>query len=653
MRFSFIIFLLICYLPSFGQLTKISGTVIEKKNSNPIPYGSIYIEKTGKGTMTNPEGEFQLLLELSDRSKKIGISCIGYKTKLVPVSSLQTPCLIELEADTILLREVIIMPDSSLLTLLKRAYKKITINYSQKPVMYNGFYRETLKTIGDKYLYFSEAEINLLKNGYNHSNDNGQIKILKSRKNIFPYSDSLNNVLFYAGAFSGNTDDFVLKRYSFIDPKHFKKYKYVLSSISKIDGRDVYIIEFDTENDSLQGDFRGKLFLDKQSLAYIGAEFSATDAKINRKNLINITPYRYVSGDTKVYYIKFGDKWHIKFVSYKGEGYNSVKKAVLFFNNEFLVTSISVDSVKPIPYEEQFNYLDIFSLKTTPFEESFWKDYTVLEQDSILKSKLNLSFSNEKSNEILSKDTKAMDRKNFRKLYYSIASRFNIKFGLTYLPQSSMGGAYDLIYTPVNNGNSLHEQGNLNSSINPLSLNIEYDFKINKNWSIFYGGLVSVSKNILNTYDLGFSFRKCIKPIGKPLFLDISLAYSSNLIALNLGTTHNTVGSFTVGNKIIKASTVEIGIGQKISAIKPGVMASYKISKAFEMYLQGNYLFNLMNRNIIYFQEENGFFLFRSNSNEGLNSNKTLLKINNETITNSILKFENFTLGIGLCLNIN
>ena len=61
---------------AFGQTAKFKAVVVDDATGEPLPYASVYVSPE-KGTMTNDEGEFSLMLT---EGEGIRISYVGYET---------------------------------------------------------------------------------------------------------------------------------------------------------------------------------------------------------------------------------------------------------------------------------------------------------------------------------------------------------------------------------------------------------------------------------------------------------------------------------------------------------------------------------------------------------------------------------------------
>ena len=125
------------------------------------------------------------------------------------------------------------MPDSTLLTLLRKAYLRIPENYPAKPSLYTGFYRESVQDENYQQAYLAEAMLSIYKDSYiKKKAEPGEVEILKSRKKEI----SSSGLLYYGGPFVPINGDAVLQRKDYINPQHFKAYKYKFNGIKESEG---------------------------------------------------------------------------------------------------------------------------------------------------------------------------------------------------------------------------------------------------------------------------------------------------------------------------------------------------------------------------------------------------------------------------------
>jgi TonB-linked SusC/RagA family outer membrane protein len=105
-RIGLIIIFLATVFQLFGQPKEVSGVVTSKSDNLPLPGVNIIIQGTTRGTSTDADGKFMLILSESERV--LVVTYVGYQSKTIEVG-LQTNLTIELEEDAALLDEVVVV----------------------------------------------------------------------------------------------------------------------------------------------------------------------------------------------------------------------------------------------------------------------------------------------------------------------------------------------------------------------------------------------------------------------------------------------------------------------------------------------------------------------------------------------------------------
>jgi TonB-linked SusC/RagA family outer membrane protein len=97
-------FLCFCFAITFGQQREITGT-IKDKDGSPVANASVQIKGTAKGTSSNADGDFTIMV--NGANPILEISSVNFKTQDVPVGS-QTHLAITLEGGVGSLQEVVV-----------------------------------------------------------------------------------------------------------------------------------------------------------------------------------------------------------------------------------------------------------------------------------------------------------------------------------------------------------------------------------------------------------------------------------------------------------------------------------------------------------------------------------------------------------------
>lgn len=155
MRKLLFILLLVCSGGLSAQITdELEGYISDGESGEPLPYASIRLN-TGRGTISNMEGEFSL--EVTPDDKQVVISYIGYNSQTYSTDNL--PAIIKLSPMAYQLGEVLVVPINThevIEQLFEQSRKQIQAKH--QPV-YNFFYRQVTRT-DNVYNEMQEAFIN-------------------------------------------------------------------------------------------------------------------------------------------------------------------------------------------------------------------------------------------------------------------------------------------------------------------------------------------------------------------------------------------------------------------------------------------------------------------------------------------------------------
>lgn len=110
---------------AFGAQKKIKGIIYDSNTHELLPFVSIWIKGTTKGTTCNENGEFDLTADISDKSV-IVFSYLGYKNKEVLYSTVKNQNIIKvyMTEETLEIEEIVVKPDNSQARALVRAIIK-------------------------------------------------------------------------------------------------------------------------------------------------------------------------------------------------------------------------------------------------------------------------------------------------------------------------------------------------------------------------------------------------------------------------------------------------------------------------------------------------------------------------------------------------
>jgi len=380
-----------------GMLT-LRGKVIDAETGQPLVFAGISITESNVGIITNIDGEFTLKISPELVSKDLEVTFLGYKNKVVPVSSMRDngfKNVISMETAPIPIKEIIVKPIDPE-AIVEKAITRIGKNYESVPNLMTAFYRETIRK-NRTYVSIGEAVVEIFKAPYNNDMRFDGARIYKGRKSTDV--EKMDTILFklQGGTVSVLELDIAKNTEAILTLDAMKYYDYSLSSVIEIDNRPHYVIDFLQKPSVDIPLFMGSLFIDMESSAITEAEFgfnlsdkaAVSSIFIRKKPLgMEVTPevatyrtkYREQNGKWYFYY----SRAEVKFkVNWKKKLFNTFYTTM----SEMAVTDRTDQEVIKFAGKEKLRYTDIFSEKVNAFTDpDFWGDYNVIEPDQSIES---------------------------------------------------------------------------------------------------------------------------------------------------------------------------------------------------------------------------------------------------------------------------
>ena len=154
----------------------ITGTITDSETGEPLPYATLGIIRTGKGTVTNSNGEFGMRITRDCINDSLTISFLGYINRRIPVKeALGNRFNIKMMREFVSIPEIIIKNQAPQ-EIIRRAYNAIVRNYGNTPASMTAFYREAVMKKNLLQIY-SEAVLKIYKSSYSTDFPSDQIKI--------------------------------------------------------------------------------------------------------------------------------------------------------------------------------------------------------------------------------------------------------------------------------------------------------------------------------------------------------------------------------------------------------------------------------------------------------------------------------------------
>jgi hypothetical protein len=371
----------------------VHGIIIDGKSRRPLPYASVFLVNKSTGTIANTNGRFELKISEAAPDDSMGVSYIGYKLFKLPVSALDTSItIVRLSSKKVQIREVIVKPLDPIYILTK-AIEAIPVNYDRKPAVFTAFFREATRQ-DDKDISLSEAVINIFKEPYTSLRDD-QIKIYKGRKGNNTSEKEFVDFVVQGGLYNTLQLDIVKNLPTFLDADYFALYEYQIEKIITHFDRPTYVISFDQREGVKYPCYKGRVYIDVETLAIIGASFELSEKGMNYATGIYVkkTPKRLgvkpISAKYEVFYRSYHGKWNLSNVrsdvlihvrrkkNKQQDRFNSDFESI----SEFVVTGKDTANITRFRFAEVSKPKDVLQEQIGETDPDFWGSENVIRPD--------------------------------------------------------------------------------------------------------------------------------------------------------------------------------------------------------------------------------------------------------------------------------
>lgn len=380
------------YIDSSGYYY-LQAKVIDRSNKKPVPFANVVLKGRNLGTITNMDGNFSLKIPSGCINDSLHVSFIGYKSVAQNISTISNGEIIAIEPVSIELNEVIVKHYEPT-TLISLALDKVNENYSETPDLQIGFYRETSKQNND-FIVISEAVLKILKAPYDRNFKTDQVVVYKSRKSPFVKSMDTVQYKLQGGIYNSLMIDLAKHPASFVSQDYYDMYNYKFEGVTEYDNGLVYVISFDQKPEVTYPLYKGKIYIDKESLAFVKAEFAISPLGLNYATSILIKKSsskikaKVLGASYIVNYSNFDDKWTLHHV--REEIKIRVRKKYSFFNSTFHSVSELVITDSDTTSMTRFRNADlvkpnhILAEVSDSYDESFWGKFNFIQPEVTLE----------------------------------------------------------------------------------------------------------------------------------------------------------------------------------------------------------------------------------------------------------------------------
>lgn len=377
--FKLIISLCLFSSVAFSQAKLVEGKIIDKDTKQPVPFASIGLLGTSKGTSSNLNGQFSL--SVIDNFS-IRVSCLGYKTLQLDSIPKDQFVIVELEPSATQLKEIVVFnKEVNARKVVNKAFRAISDNFNTNPFFQKFFYRHYCKD-DSVYGRLIEASVDVWKRkGYKSiqpaAGITDEIRVTQLRRSFDMTKASqghtpiaIKNILQAdIVGYQANTPSEYISFFTDVNSLRADvvKYDFTFEGLTYYDGKEVYEIAYNLRKDSvlttqgyeLRPGNKGSLFISTKDYVFV----KLYDVKFWGKDTITTTTY---------------------YTPYKGNYYpyhliregNSVARdnTTHWFHVEMMATEILTEDFETFYGDEPEKY----DLLKIPHDSIYWSNNTIL-----------------------------------------------------------------------------------------------------------------------------------------------------------------------------------------------------------------------------------------------------------------------------------
>ncbi|WP_421765310.1 carboxypeptidase-like regulatory domain-containing protein [Ekhidna sp.] len=373
---------------------RIVGKVIDEVSGKPLAFAHVGIFNSSYGTITNMNGDFNLIVPAKYNQEKLSASYLGYELKSTLVSSIDADkdLIIELKSTVTQLPELVIRSDEK--SIIEEAIDAIPKNHDQHGMQLRAFWRATIRDETEKYVQMTEYAFDMFRHGLIGEEENA-MKILRGRvardTSFFADIGGMQIGVTPPSLFVSS----LLKEHPLLDQKILKKHSYKIIDATSYNGRAVFVVGFQPKKKAKGKLFEGKILLDTETLAFVKISYKKLISPENPEKVFNklrmaamavglgkSTMDKY---ENELNYQLIEGKWYLSHAKYDinwtmRRAKQGITKPVTF-KADFVVTEIEKENIV-VPPEEELASKSILERQVTANTNEFWKEYNYLKADN-------------------------------------------------------------------------------------------------------------------------------------------------------------------------------------------------------------------------------------------------------------------------------
>ena len=377
-------------------LIEYKGKIIDSEKRKPLIFADISVPTTNISTISNKEGKFSIKIPERLGISTLSISFLGYETTVVNLSQLEQKInIIVLHPTVTELAQISINAPKDARALVKLALKNRGEKYIKTEATMTAFYRETIKK-RKKNASLTEAVVKIYKQPY-HTSRRDEIELVKSRKNTnYSRLDTIALKL-QGGPFSALFSDIVKYPDYIFTKESFDFYDFSFNTSTEINDRNVYVVNFKQQENSMVPLYKGNLYIDAETFAIISADYELNiENKAEATKLFLKKKPRNVDVETltaryKVDYKLSDNKWYYSYsnlqLTFKVKWTKKLFSKTYTLDVEMAVTDWDNTLFEKVNSERKIKPSIILSDEASGFSDpKFWGKFNIIEPEKSIES---------------------------------------------------------------------------------------------------------------------------------------------------------------------------------------------------------------------------------------------------------------------------
>lgn len=365
------------------EAIRINGRIIDKVNGVPLAYASLTVRDSPQGTVSNVNGQFEIVIKANETNDSLVASMLGYESKSFLISSInkETEFVIQLTEKVIQLEEVTIEEERiSGEDYLALAFKKHKENIPVVDYILSVFFRETAK-LDDEYFSLLEAAGRLISEKQNRGHLDVNIDEIRLALGKLPDVPVIGEDY---NPFRELNASFTFKRR--VAP--CQKCRYEVEEYSSFQDSPIVVVS-SYKNPERTSEGYMKFYIDLEDYGIWRFEF-ATVIPFGvglPKALEGGTNSTLVFLSRRIDYIKVDEKYYLhqyhQVAKHSYENQNDKKRYATEHFFDLLVNDVRGNELKSIRAENRMSYKHSLSAHAKKYNPTFWKTYNIIKQSPL------------------------------------------------------------------------------------------------------------------------------------------------------------------------------------------------------------------------------------------------------------------------------